>query len=70
MSGYNPLDLSLPAQDVGQTVQTIAGDSIDALDAGRARGVCELICNAVRHSPPVPVRGSRPLLTTGLRLAR
>jgi hypothetical protein len=63
-------DFVSPAQGVGQTVQNIADDSIDALDAGRGQGVCELICNAVRHSPSVPARGSRPLLTTGVRLAR
>src|SRR5258708_5772803 len=43
----HPLDLALPAKGVGQTVQTIADDSVYALDAGRGESVCELICNGV-----------------------
>src|SRR4030088_2304419 len=51
----HPLDLALPTQGVGQTVQTIADDSVYALDAGRGEGACELICNGVHQSSPVSV---------------
>ncbi|SRR5260221_7611385 len=43
----HPLDLALPTKGVGQTVQTIADDSVYALDAGHGESVCELICNGV-----------------------
>src|SRR5258708_7981694 len=56
----HPLDLALPAQGVGQTVQTIADDSVYAFDADRGEGACELICNGVHQSSPVSVHVWRP----------
>ena len=38
----DPLDLALAAERVGQTVQAVADDAVDALDAGRSQRLGEL----------------------------
>src|SRR5258708_5870782 len=66
----HPLDLALPAKGIGQSVQTIADDSVNTLDACRGQRVCELICNGTHEWSPVPVHVSRPLSMIRLRLTR
>src|SRR5271154_4549857 len=39
----NPLDLALPADRVGEAVEAVADDAVDALDAGCREGFRELI---------------------------
>ena len=41
----DPFDLALAADRVGQTVQAVADDAVDALDAGGREGFGELIRN-------------------------
>ena len=45
----HPLDLALAAQRVGQTVQTVADDAVDALDTGCREGFGELIGHGLCH---------------------
>src|SRR5207248_2789699 len=49
VSDVHPLDLSLAADRIGQTIQAIADDAVDALDAGRREGLGELIGYGLRH---------------------
>ena len=45
MPDMHPVDLLLPADRIGDPVQAVADDAVDALDAGRRERLCELICN-------------------------
>jgi hypothetical protein len=45
----HPRDLGLPAQRVGEAVQAVADDSIDALNARRSQNLRELIRYSFRH---------------------
>src|SRR5262249_43520271 len=44
MSHVDPLDLALTANGVGQTVQAVADDPVDALDSRDREGFDKLIC--------------------------
>ena len=44
MPDMHPLDLVLGADRIGESVQAVADDAIDALDAGCRKGCGELIC--------------------------
>ena len=39
----NPLDLALSADRIGEAVEAVADDAVDAFDAGRGEGLDELI---------------------------
>ncbi len=53
----DPFDLVLPADRIGDPVQAVANDAIDALDASRCQGVGELICNRNHNDQPfLPLR--------------
>src|SRR4051794_15466910 len=54
-----PLDLALPANSVGQTVQAVAHNSVDAHDAGGGKDCSELIRNGC-HESCSEVRRVRP----------
>src|SRR5580658_8674301 len=45
----NPFDLSLATKRVCQTIEAIADDAIDALDAGRCEHFRKLICDCSYH---------------------
>jgi hypothetical protein len=45
----DPLDLSLTADGIGQTVQTVADDAVNALDARGNKRIDELVSHGVRH---------------------
>jgi RNA:NAD 2'-phosphotransferase (TPT1/KptA family) len=45
----NPFDLALAAQRVGQPVETVADDAVNALDARRDENVGKLISYPLRH---------------------
>jgi len=45
----NPLDLALPAQRVGQPVQTVADNTVDPLDTGCREGFSKLISDSFCH---------------------
>src|SRR5579871_3285933 len=49
MADMDPLDLVLTAQLVGQTVQTVADDAVDAFDAGNGEDVDELAGYVLCH---------------------
>jgi hypothetical protein len=54
VTDMHPLDLALAAQRVCETVQAIADDAVNPLDANRREGVGELVRNG-RH-PLAPSR--------------
>jgi hypothetical protein len=39
----HPLDLALSADRVGETVEAVTDDTVDALDAGSGKGLDELV---------------------------
>ncbi len=45
----DPLDLALTANGIRQTIETIADDAIDPLDARGGQCCCELVCYRVCH---------------------
>ena len=45
----HPLDLPLPADGVGQTVQAVADDTVDALDTCSGEGFRELVSHGLCH---------------------
>src|SRR5271170_1330014 len=63
----NPFDLSLATKRVCQTIEAIADDAIDALDAGRCEHFRKLICDCTCHDICLRLKssGSQPAL--GLR---
>src|ERR1700685_635999 len=63
----NPFYLSLATKRVCQTIEAIADDAIDALDAGRGEHFRKLICDCSYHDTSFRLNasGSQPAL--GLR---
>jgi hypothetical protein len=55
MSQMHPLDLSLAADGIRESVQTVADDSVDAFHAGHRECLGELIGN--RFHDRVPILG-------------
>ena len=45
----NPLDLALPTNGIGQTVEAVADDAVDAFDARSGEGLDELIGHNICH---------------------
>jgi len=45
----DPFDFTVASHGVGQTVQAVAHNAIDAFDAGRREGFCELIGDVFGH---------------------
>ena len=52
MPDMHPLDLALAADRVGEPIQAVADDAIDALDAGRRESLGELICDCFHDLSP------------------
>jgi hypothetical protein len=52
VSHMQPLDLALPADRVGEAVEAVADDTVDALDAGRGEGFDELISDGLHGLAP------------------
>jgi hypothetical protein len=50
MSHMHPFDLSLPADRIGQAVQTVADNAIYPFDTGCSEGFRELISDCLGHS--------------------
>src|ERR1700683_1834020 len=63
----NPFDFFLATKRVRQTIEAIADDAIDALDAGRCEHFGKLICDCSYHDTSLRLNasGSQPAL--GLR---
>ena len=49
MPDMDPFDLALLANRVGNSVQPVANDAVDALDAGRGERLRELFCNCAHR---------------------
>ena len=49
VSDVHPFDLALAADRIGQTIQAIADNAVDPLDAGRREDLRELIGYGLRH---------------------
>jgi hypothetical protein len=68
----HPLDLALAAERIGQTVQAVADDAVDALDAGCREGFGELIghglCHLSSSSPHDPSRSQCFTMRRGHRV--
>ena len=47
----DPLNPCLAANGIGEAVQAITDDAINAFDTGRGKGLGELICDCVCHGP-------------------
>src|SRR5215467_6174799 len=63
----NPFDLALLAQRVGEPVETVADDAINALDSRREKNLGELIRYPLCHgSFPVSARNRKPGQAWGL----
>src|SRR5271156_1939424 len=63
----NPLDLSLATKRVCQTIEAIADDAIDALDAGRCEHFHKLICDCSYHDIFLRLKSSGSQPELGLR---
>jgi hypothetical protein len=59
VTDMHPCDPALPADRVGQAVQAVADDAVDALDAGGREGLGELIGDGCHLSLPGRVRSRR-----------
>lgn len=72
MPDMNPFDLSLAAKRVGQTIEAIADDAIDALDAGRCEHFRKLICDCSYHDIFLRLKssGTQPALGPHKQLKR
>jgi hypothetical protein len=66
----HPLNLALAADGVGQTVQAVADDSIDPLDAGGGEDGSELIRNGSHESRSEVRRVHRQIWATRSRSAK
>jgi hypothetical protein len=44
-----PLHAAMAAQGIGEAIEAVAHDSIDALDPGRGEGFDHLVCNSACH---------------------
>src|SRR6266851_5902803 len=44
-----PLHAAMAAQRIGEAIEAVAYDSIDALDTGGGEGFDHLVCNSARH---------------------
>ena len=55
-----PLDFALPADRIGQAVQAVANDAVDALDACERKGLSGLVCDAFHHLGPGVARAVMP----------
>jgi hypothetical protein len=59
----DPFDLALPTKRVRQTIEAIADDAIDALDAGHCEHFRKLICDCSDHGTSrLSSSGSQPAL--------
>src|SRR5271167_16416 len=68
----NPFDLSLATKRVCQTIEAIADDAIDALDAGRCEHFHKLICDCSYHDIFLRPKssGTQPALSRRKQLRR
>src|ERR1700729_2014024 len=68
----NPFDLSLATKRVCQTIEAIADDAIDTLDAGRCEHFRKLICDCFSHDIFLRLKssGSQPALGPRMQLRR
>jgi hypothetical protein len=53
MPDMQPFDLSLAAYDIGEAVEAVTDDTVDALDACERKGLSELVCDAFMILVPV-----------------
>ena len=71
VSDVHPFDLALAADRIGQTIQAIADNAVDPLDAGRREDLRELIGYGLRH-PSLSCRDDlrKPRASYDLRVTR
>ena len=58
MADVDPFDLPLATDRIGDPVEAIANDAVDALDTGHCEGLSELICHCT-HNLGYPFRSLR-----------
>ena len=58
MADMDPFDLALPAQRVGEPVQAVADDAVDALDARCDQNLGKLICYCFCQASVLVIRVS------------
>jgi hypothetical protein len=60
MPNMHPLDLMMLPDSVGNTVQGISTDPVDALDSGRNERLDDNFCRNGGHVTPLPVSSMSP----------